>query len=165
MSSRGGGGQKGGAVETGEAGILGLARALGQKDEKQQEAVEKAQEPVKKKQKVEGDGKDQTKELEEVLRKRKPDDSGRNVLRVARDASGGKKKKKKSKKDDKKEKGASISDSDSSTSSSLFHLAALPKGVDRLHRLREERPGAIANATLRRFNVLLNQSVGREQLR
>ena len=164
VGSKGGGGPNVDAVQSGEAGIAGLARALGQKEEVARETGEKGVEQAKKKQKTESGEGDKTKVLEDVLKKRKVGDGGHNVLRLGRDASGGskkKKKKKKSKKEEKKEKESSGSDSETSSSSSLFHLAALPKGVDRLHRLHEERPGAIANATLRRFNVLLNQSVGR----
>lgn len=164
VGSKGGGGPNVDAVQSGEAGIAGLARALGQKEEVARETGEKGVEQAKKKQKTESGEGDKTKVLEDVLKKRKVGDGGHNVLRLGRDASGGskkKKKKKKSKKEEKKEKESSGSDSETSSSSSLFHLAALPKGVDRLHRLHEERPGAIANATLRRFNILLNQSVGR----
>lgn len=165
VGSRGAGGSGGMEVETGAAGIAGLAQALGKKDDGETPSGEKPQEPQKKKQKVSARKKDPNEELEEVLKKRKSEDAGRNVLRLGREAGGGKskkkKKKKKSKKGEKAEKSTSDSESDSTSSSSLFRLAALPNGVDRLHRLHEERPGAIANSTLRRFNVLLNQSVGR----
>ncbi|CAK9033473.1 unnamed protein product [Durusdinium trenchii] len=165
VGSRGAGGSGGMEVETGAAGIAGLAQALGKKDDGETPSGEKPQEPQKKKQKVSARKKDPNEELEEALKKRKSEDAGRNVLRLGREAGGGKskkkKKKKKSKKGEKAEKSTSDSESDSTSSSSLFRLAALPNGVDRLHRLHEERPGAIANSTLRRFNVLLNQSVGR----
>ena len=48
--------------------------------------------------KVETEKSEQTKELEDVLKKRKTDEGGRNVLRITRDASSGKKKTKKKKK-------------------------------------------------------------------
>ena len=159
VGSRGEGDPAEAGVQSGAAGISGLARALGQKEEKGTGEEGKPTEPVKKKQKLDKEEKDSNKELEEILTKRKMDDGGCNVLRLGRDASSGKKKKKKKKA--KKEKDSTGSESDSSSTSSLFRLAALPKGVERLHRLHEERPGAIANSTLRRFNVLLNQSVGR----
>lgn len=159
VGSRGEGDPAEAGVQSGVAGISGLARALGQKEEKGTGEEGKPTEPVKKKQKLDKEEKDSNKELEEILTKRKMDDGGCNVLRLGRDASSGKKKKKKKKA--KKEKDSTGSESDSSSTSSLFRLAALPKGVERLHRLHEERPGAIANSTLRRFNVLLNQSVGR----
>lgn len=157
MGSREGGDGTRKAVESGAAGIEGLAKALGKKDEKEAIIEAGQEEPEKKRQKTAGEEKKPTL----LSGKREKEDGGRNVLRLSRDASGGKKKKKKDRKEKKKEKVSSESSSDTSTSSSLFHLAALPKGVERLHRLHEERPGAIANSTLRRFNVLLNQSMGR----
>ena len=48
----------------------------------------------------------------------------------------------------------------SSSSDSFFRLAALPPGTDRLHRLHQERPGVLANLTLRRFQELLERSTG-----
>ena len=70
-----------------------------------------------------------------------------------------KKRKKKKKDKDEKTKSSDSSES-SSTDGSVFRLAALPKGVEKLQTLHQDQPGALANATLRRFNELLSRSVG-----
>ena len=77
-----------------------------------------------------------------------------------------KEKKKKKKRKDKDDDGMSISsegeasESSSSSEESVFRLAALPEGVDRLHRIHQERPGTLADMTLRRFQELLSRSIG-----
>eukprot|EP00438_Fugacium_kawagutii_P002558 Skav209851 [mRNA] locus=scaffold1684:51925:52719:+ [translate_table: standard] len=72
-----------------------------------------------------------------------------------------KKKKKRSGKDDGESSHSGSSSSSSGSSSSVFRIAALPQGVEKLHRLHQERPGALANATLQRFQELLERSVGK----
>lgn len=165
-ASKGGGVPGASEVQLGEAGIAGLAQALGsgEIEKKGDRPKDPEAEGQRKRKNVEEKTGPKRLQLMEVLKKRKEEDTSGNVLRLGREAGSAekrKKKKKKVKKGDKKEGTSSDSDDDGSSSSSLFRFAALPKGVDRLHRLHEERPGAIANVTLRRFNVLLNQSVGR----
>ena len=53
-----------------------------------------------------------------------------------------KKWKKKTRKD---RKDSSVSGSDSSDEESVFRLASLPEGVDKLRELRERKPGHLAN--------------------
>lgn len=163
-------------VQTGEPGIAGLARALApggratekrpREDEEDGDARKKGPKKSAKETRDEG--------LREVLNKRKAALPAQSALKLKGDTSDKKKKKKKRKLSEKKHKarrerakGASSHSSDSeddetSTSStgSLFQLAALPQGVDRLHQLHQEKPGALADLTLRRFQELLNRSTG-----
>ena len=114
-------------------------------------------------------------DLRAVLNKRKaPEPTGSALKLKGDDLKKTKKKKKRKRVSDKnrqskKEKASEGSsgetdsgdeESSSSTSGSLFQLAALPQGVDRLHRLHQEKPGALADLTLRRFQELLNRSIG-----
>eukprot|EP00438_Fugacium_kawagutii_P008177 Skav214671 [mRNA] locus=scaffold923:459186:464944:+ [translate_table: standard] len=149
------------AVGSGLAGVRGLAAALGtgqpgQPAETPGRANEDAVEEPKQKKKKTGEeagagARDRFgEELQEELRARKPPAQASSALRMMT-----KKKKKKSKKK-KKDKKADESSSDSSDESeSLFRLAALPTGTERIHRLHEERPGTLANLTLLKFKEVL----------
>eukprot|EP00438_Fugacium_kawagutii_P000277 Skav206174 [mRNA] locus=scaffold3494:124406:139670:+ [translate_table: standard] len=163
-----------GEVEIGQEGVDGLARALGGTPARD-DAGERGEEIRKKKKQRLGEpdlGASQSSKattLREALAARKAPESSSSALKMGRSAK--KKKKKKEKKEKRKEKkkvkelgdkGVS-SDSDSScsssgSSSSVFRIAALPQGVDKLHRLHQERPGSLANATLQRFQELLERA-------
>ena len=161
------GGGNPGQVEIGEAGIEGLAKALG--GNLAQDEAPEGEEPKRKKRR--GDGEKAVKESGEgllgVIGGRKAQAAGGSALKM-KSSDKHKKKKKEKKEKKKKEKGkkeSSGSDDDeyessSSESDSLFQLAALPQGVDRIHRIHQEKPGALADLTLRRFRELLNRSIG-----
>lgn len=98
-----------------------------------------------------------------VLQRRKPVKQVESALNLRRT------KKKKSKKEedkDRREKKAKDESSDGSSSSSssdgsVFRLAPLPEGIDRLKRTHLKRPGRLADLTLQRYNKLLLRSTGR----
>eukprot|EP00438_Fugacium_kawagutii_P018736 Skav212365 [mRNA] locus=scaffold3038:155752:165688:+ [translate_table: standard] len=170
-----------GAAETGEVadgmrGIEGLAAALGQPSDAKAALAANEELRQAKRRKTEDDEKDKAKPkegLQEALQGRKAPEPELSALKMRSDRDKKKrdKKKKKKKKEKKKSKkskkdasgssGSDDSESSSSSTGSLFRLAALPQGVDKLHRLHQEKPGALANLTLRRFQELLNRSVGR----
>ena len=167
-----GSGKPGGAadapVEEGAAGIRGLAQALGAGND--EGLAEEAQEPKKKKAKTgeKDEKKEKEKGLKGVIDGRKAQQASSSALSL-KNKDEEKRKKKKKKKKDKKEKKKEAKDessssySDSGTSSStgsLFRIAALPQGVDRIHRLHQQRPGALADLTLRRFQELLSRAIG-----
>ena len=155
----------GGVVQVGQAGIDGLARALGSG-----EAAEGAEpvEPAPKKARTSNEPKAEARTGEEqeglrgVLDKRSPSVPEVSALKMVEKKKKKKKKSKKSKKKDKKEKEDESSSSESSSSSggSLFQVAALPQGVDKLQKLHAQKPGWLANVTLRRFSELLNRNTG-----
>ena len=164
------GGADGAQVEVGPEGIAGLAQALGGEGHPPEKLAAQPERKRQKREVVDTDKKpDDVKQgLDEVLSKRKAPVPAGSALKMTK---GDKKKKKSKKRSDKKKKrerndkkdGSSGTSSDEDTSSSedsLFRLAALPEGVDRLHRLHQERPGALGNLTLRRFQELLNRSTG-----
>ena len=165
------GGEPGGAVEevqTGAAGIDGLARALdaGQsrrkrKDEDGNGEVGPEGEDPKRAKKKEGEKREQS--LEEVLQERKapaPELSALRLQSLKEDRKKKKKKKKKHKKRKSDKDSDDSSESSSTSSGSLFHLAAMPRGVEKIQRLHQEKPGLLANVTLKRFEELLAQTTG-----
>ena len=172
----GGRGSRVDEVEVGEAGIAGLARALGAGGDRGDKRERQVDGDIEEKKKRKGkkaavDAREEG--LRAVLNKRKAPLPTGSALKLKGDDL--KKKKKKRKRDSekkrksKKEKASkgSSEESDSgddetssSSSGSLFQLAALPQGVDRLHRLHQEKPGALADLTLRCFQELLNRSIG-----
>lgn len=164
-------GEVGEQVATGAEGIQGLAEALG-REAPDREAVKKDKEEAKRRRlekSLPAEPKEAVdpKDLEGVIKSRVATAPELSALKMKVQ----KKKKKKSDKKDKKGKkdkkksgsgdSSSSSDSTSSSEDSVFRLAALPQGVEKLQRLHQERPGALANLTLRRFNELLLQSTGR----
>lgn len=162
-----GGGDRGdpGLVATGAAGVRGLAEALGSGGGKRPpvggEEEEPAEEAPPKKKKVAAEddaSRDRYGEaLQEELAGRKAPRQGASALRLTakKKKKKGKKKKKAKKKDDK-----SSSSSSDGTSDSLFRLAALPTGTEKIHRLHEEKPGALANLALMKFREILERTVG-----
>lgn len=169
-----GAGSRADEVKEGEEGIAGLARALGERQTGEAPRREGGEPEAKRAKKTREEvGKGDS--LMKVISKRKTPEPAGTALKMKGPGDKDKKKKKKKKSEQKKrekrrrdkEKNASEEtshDSYGSTSSSdesLFQLAALPQGVDRLHRLHQERPGALANLTLQRFRELLERSTGR----
>ena len=90
---------------------------------------------------------------QDVIAGRKARESRDSALRLS------KKRKKKTRKD---RKDSSVSGSGSSDEESVFRLASLPEGVDKLRELHERKPGHLANVTLMRYQELLERSTGRE---
>ena len=163
-------------VKTGSEGIAGLAAALGGRAPPPHETTE--EERRKKRRSDDGGEEDKKKrahDLKMVITGRKASEPVGSALKMQNEGKKKSKKKKKSKdskdktKRRKKEKeddvvDGSSSDVESSTSDSseesVFRLAALPEGVDRLQRIHLEKPGALADMTLRRFQELLARSIG-----
>ena len=147
-------------VQAGAEGIAGLAKALGE-DNKTPPATEKPRQLERKterKKRKQEDGEDD--DLMKELRDRTPPAMGPSALRMRGERR--KKKKKKHKKKRSKESGSQQSSSStSSDSDSLFRVAALPQGVEKLHRLHEEKPGWLADMTLRKFQELLQRTLGK----
>ena len=162
---------RGDPVKDGQEGIDGLAQALGSVPRSKNAAGQAADEgPEVKKRRTEDekatredleDDQDDS-DLKQVLLKRQPAQPDLSALRMNADKRKKKKKKKKDKKHrEGKDKRDSSSSSDlSSTTDSLFHLAAMPVGIQKLERLHQEKPGALANLTLKRFEELLAQATG-----
>ena len=65
------------------------------------------------------------------------------------------------KKKKKKHKSGMESPSSDSSSESSFCLAALPKGVDRIHRMHQRKPGRLGSVTLQRCQEPILMSQGR----
>ena len=160
-----GGSGAAGPVESGLAGVRGLAKALGSGAPAAPGGDEVTEVPVtktkkKKKRKVDEE-KEPTRErfgeaLQEEVAGRKAPRQGASALRL-----GSKKSRKEKKKRKKREKEDGDSSTDSSGSDeSLFQLAALPTGTEKIHRLHEEKPGALANLTLLKFQEILERTVG-----
>ena len=169
-SSGGNLGKRGGEVAAGAEGIEGLAGALGTEmraeggNQAPCDEPRKRKHPEKPKKKESGERREG---LEAVLQGRKAAAPELSALKLPQKSKGEKKKKKRKQRSRRKEKeesqGSSTSSSSSggsSTEESVFRLAALPKGVDKLQRLHQERPGVLANLTLKRFSELLSRSVG-----
>eukprot|EP00435_Cladocopium_sp_Y103_P028876 s1016_g7.t1 len=145
-------------VETGEAGIRGLAAALGSggvpakpEEADKEEGPRHGQKRKKKDEELDesyGEG------LQRKIAARSPPVVGQSALRLALEKK--KKKKRKAKAKESKSSGSESSD----RSDSLFQLAALPAGTEKIHRLHEERPGALANLTLLKFREILERTVG-----
>ena len=166
----------GGEVETGLDGISGLAAALGSEG-RDRDAGPPAEEKKKRKH-ASGDEVEKSKrvqDLKRVIAERKAKDPMGSALKMKSESlHKSKKKKVKTSKEKKKKKKKRSGDDDemsisseggespspSSSDDSVFRLAALPEGVDRLHRIHQERPGTLADMTLRRFQELLSRSIG-----
>ena len=168
-------------VQTGAEGIDGLAAALGSHGGQAPGGNRPAAKPKAREEprdeKEEKGASSKASGLQGVIAQRVAPEPADSALKI-RKASSSKRKKKKDKKrakkqaekerkrarkSDDKDADASSDESSSTASSSsdsLFRLAALPQGTDRLHRLHQERPGMLANLTLRRFQELLQRSVG-----
>ena len=175
-----------GEVQTGEEGVEGLARALGAgQDANKRPASERGGTPADERRREKKDRRDRKPHKrspspgrEERGRKAargEAHERGREGLRAELDKKvppeprlsalelGSKHKKKK-----KKKSGSSSSDrargrSPSSTSStgSLFHSAALPRGMERLRRLHQKSPGNLASLSLLRMQELVHRAQGR----
>ena len=147
-----------GKVEGGEPGIRGLAAALAG-GERESDAGEVENEPKEKKTKKRKAGREKDEDygqgLQEKIAKRSPPNVGASALRLKL-----KKKKASKKKKNKDKKKTSSSSESSDRSDSLFQLAALPAGTEKIHRLHEERPGTLANLTLLKFQEILERTVG-----
>ena len=159
------GGEPGEAVETGAAGIDGLARALEagnsrrkRKDEDGNGEGGPEREDPKRAKKKENEKREQS--LEEVLQGRKAPAPELSALRLQSLKEDKKKKKKKNKKRKSEKDSEESSESSSTSSGSLFHLAAMPRGVEKIQRLHQNKPGLLANVTLKRFEELLAQTTG-----
>ena len=163
-------------VKEGEEGITGLARALGERvKESSRERGAEEEKPKKKCPRKEGDDKEEG--LRAVISQRNAPLATGSALKMKGPSDKSKKRKRRDKRSgDRKErrkrrrdKEKNVDDETSEVSTpttdsseeSLFQLAALPQGVDRLHRLHQERPGALANLTLQRFKELLERATGR----
>eukprot|EP00438_Fugacium_kawagutii_P030645 Skav221851 [mRNA] locus=scaffold1175:37676:39176:+ [translate_table: standard] len=104
-----------------------------------------------------------------VIQKRKPLKQSESALKLRRTKKKKKKVKKKKKNEKKKRKdgkddaeGSTSDDStDSSSDESVFRVAPLPEGIDRLKRTHLKKPGRLANLTLQRYQELLQRSTGR----
>lgn len=173
-------------VEVGQPGIDGLAGALG---DDQGARGEKRKHKKKQKEKKEKagdlDGESLTSGSSHATKKRRAEDKGKvfdgeeadGDLRRAISAQKPKqpmlsalelssltkreKKRKGKKKKDEKERKKERSSSTSSSESDLFRSAALPKGIERLRRVHQERPGRIASLSLLRLQELLAMTQGR----
>jgi hypothetical protein len=130
----GGGPGEPAAVETGEPGIRGLAAALGSGGAPKAVAGNASEgapgHGLKRKKKEDEDDGSYGKGLQQKVAARSPPALGPSALRMTL----GKKKKKKKHKE---KKSASSESESSDRSDSLFRLAALPAGTEKLHRLHE----------------------------
>jgi hypothetical protein len=155
-------------VATGEEGIRGLADALGSKPRAEAKDVDEERPVPKRQKKTAREDKEKpegTGRLQEVLQERTAAAPELSALKMPRGKKESDKKKKREAKAKKRTQRSGDSSSSSSSNSgssegSVFRLAALPQGVEKLQRLHQERPGTLANLTLRRFSELLNRSVG-----
>ena len=156
-------------VATGEEGIRGLADALGSKPRAEAKDVDEERPVPKRQKKTAREDKEKpegTGRLQEVLQERTAAAPELSALKMPRGKKESDKKKKKREAKAKKrtqrsgDSSSSSSSNSGSSEGSVFRLAALPQGVEKLQRLHQERPGTLANLTLRRFNELLNRSVG-----
>eukprot|EP00435_Cladocopium_sp_Y103_P011686 s2887_g3.t1 len=157
-----------GDVQPGAAGITGLrsalegtpleegadAKAAGKRKRKQQPDAVNEEHGDKK---AAREDSDDSASYGEILRRRKPLAQAESALKLRRT----KKKKKTSKKKDKKPKSDSDESSDESTDGSVFRVAPLPEGIDRLKRTHLKQPGRLADLTLQRYRELLMRSTGR----
>eukprot|EP00435_Cladocopium_sp_Y103_P065077 s548_g26.t3 len=167
-----------GDVQPGAAGVTGLRQALEgtppggggtRRPEGEAEDKEELERVAKKKQKKrdapEEDGSEDStgrKDYGKVLQKRKPLSQAESALKLRET----KKKKKRKKKREQKamgRKSTSSSDDSSKDSSdgSVFHMAPLREGIERLKKTHLKRPGRLADLTLQRYRELLLRSTGR----
>ena len=107
------------------------------------------------------EGKKGGKDLRRALEKREPAEPRLSALDLAikdkkEKKDGGKKKSKK-----RDSSSSRRSPSTSSSSGELFHSAALPRGLERLRRVHQKKPGRLASLTLQRMRELVQQAQGR----
>ena len=153
-------GDGGQGVVPGIPGIEGLAGALGagvgnldvpedpgpsRRRRRKGETVEDA----------ETDGGHSPEDLAGEIARRKPQAPMASALELSGDPDDKKKKKKKKKKEE-----PETSDSSYSSEDSVFRLAALPRGVERLRRIHQRKPGKLASLTLLRLQELLLRAQG-----
>ena len=166
-------------VRSGRAGIEGLAQALGAgeplrpADARGDETSRSSEEEQKHKKKKEKKRKKARKrsapdfaadegDLREAINQRAPKEPRLSALDLSSLNKGGtKKKKKKNKSKDKSEDDRRSSSPSTSSSGSLFHSAALPKGLERLRRVHQKYPGKIASLSLLRMRELVAMTLGR----
>lgn len=159
----------------GLAGIAGLAKALGEGDGRVSDADRDSHagergDAKKDKKRRKTDSKERSQErepekdetssedLRKALNKKQPLEPKLSALDLGSLERRRKKKKKKSRDKKKKER---YSPSTSSSTDSLFHSAALPKGMERLRRVHQQEPGKIASLSLQRLQELVLQTQGR----
>ena len=161
----------------GLAGIAGLVQALGEGDgrvrdpDRDSHAGERGDvKKDKKRRKTDSKERSQERQLEKddetssddlrkALNKKQPLEPMLSALDLSSLERRRKKKKKKTSKDKKKKE--RYSPSMSSSTDSLFHPAALPKGMERLRRVHQQEPGKIASLLLQRLQELVLQTQGR----
>eukprot|EP00435_Cladocopium_sp_Y103_P022523 s450_g5.t1 len=115
--------------------------------------------------KDEDEGSKEADDYGRALRKRKPMRQAESALKLRRTNKKKKKKAERKKREQKKARGAEDEDtedtSDSSTDESVFHMAPLPEGIDRLKKTHLKKPGRLADLTLQRYRELLERGTGR----
>eukprot|EP00438_Fugacium_kawagutii_P002934 Skav232613 [mRNA] locus=scaffold1224:634887:636392:+ [translate_table: standard] len=171
-------------VQPGAAGVTGLRAALEGVGGAEPGGVEPLEdEPQSKRRRERSPAHDKKRSLDDplsddggeedyaqVLQKRKPAKQVESALRLRRSKKKKKGKKRSKKRDEKDEgekkkkkaeKSSDESSSDSSSGSSVFRLAPLPEGIDRLKRTHLKRPSRLADLTLQRYQELLLRSTGR----
>lgn len=99
-------------------------------------------------------------DLRKAINERKPKEPMLSALELSSLSKREKKRKGKKKKEEKEAK-RDDSPSSSSSGSDLFRSAALPKGIERLRRVHQEKPGRIASLSLLRLQELLAMTQGR----
>ena len=126
--------------------MLGQSRRKRKDEDGNGEGGPEREDPKRAKKK-EGEKREQS--LEEVLQGRKAPAPELSALRLQSLKEDKKKKKKKNKKRKAEKDSEESSESSSSSSGSLFHLAAMPRGVEKIQRLHQDKPGLLANVTLK----------------
>eukprot|EP00435_Cladocopium_sp_Y103_P043421 s1644_g12.t1 len=167
-----------GEVQPGAAGVTGLRQALegtppGGGDtamiEAEAGAKEELEKPGRRKQKKRDAPDDDRsedsagrKDYGKILQKRKPLSQAESALKL-RETKKKRKKRKKREQKAKERRSSSSSDESSNESSegSVFHMAPLPEGIERLKKTHLKRPGRLADLTLQRYRELLLRSTGR----
>ena len=175
-----------GAVETGVAGLEGLAKALGagqeankrplneessdaderrrqkKKDRRDRRGHKRSPSPGREGRSAKAprrDGRDQDQgQLQMELNKKVPQEPRLSALELG---PAHKKKKKKKSRSSSSNRARGRSPSSSSSSGSLFRSAALPRGMERLRRLHQKRPGSLASLSLLRMQELVHRAQGR----
>lgn len=163
-------------VRSGRPGIEGLAQALGagesprpadargdeisrSSEDEQKHKKKKEKKPKKTRKRSAPDFAADEGDLREAINQRAPKEPRLSALDLSSLNKGGRKKKKKSK--DKSEDDRRSSSPSTSSSGSLFHSAALPKGLERLRRVHQKYPGKIASLSLLRMRELVAMTLGR----
>ena len=157
-----------GVVQPGAAGVTGLRSALEgtalveaadakpatERKRKRQPDGENDEQADKKGDREESDD---SASYGQILRRRKPVPQAESALKLRRT----KKKKRTSKKKAKQANSDTDDSSDESSEGSVFRVAPLPEGIDRLKRTHLKQPGRLADLTLQRYRELLMRSTGR----